>query len=148
MATLGNDARVDVRLCVTRKTASESTTPRPTSPVVEVEMQRMARVQTSSRMEKGMGGQVQSSSRSVRSVKSEASQAEAPSHMHSIPILYERPNVTGIIRGAVEDTPSNRRVLVLGCGPDGLMKKVRDTTASCMRSDGPSVELHCEQFGW
>lgn len=59
-----------------------------------------------------------------------------------------RPDTATLIREAVRSTPSNQRVLVAACGPDGLMRVVRDTTASLIRGDGPGVELHCEQFGW
>lgn len=59
-----------------------------------------------------------------------------------------RPDTATLIREAVRSTPTNQRVLVAACGPDGLMRVVRDTTASLIRGDGPGVELHCEQFGW
>ncbi|KAK7746353.1 hypothetical protein SLS53_002312 [Cytospora paraplurivora] len=59
-----------------------------------------------------------------------------------------RPDTAALIREAVSSTPSHQRVLVAACGPDGLMRVVRDTTASLIRGDGPGVELHCEQFGW
>ncbi|KAK0707580.1 ferric reductase NAD binding domain-containing protein [Lasiosphaeris hirsuta] len=64
------------------------------------------------------------------------------------PIKAGRPDVGFLIRDAVTTTPSNQRVLVAACGPDGLMRVVRDTTAKLIRGDGPGVELHCEQFGW
>lgn len=59
-----------------------------------------------------------------------------------------RPDTATLIRDAVSSTPSNARVLVAACGPAGLMRTVRDTTASLIRGDGPGVELHCEEFGW
>lgn len=59
-----------------------------------------------------------------------------------------RPDTATLIREAVRSTPPHQRVLVAACGPDGLMRVVRDTTASLIRGDGPGVELHCEQFGW
>jgi hypothetical protein len=59
-----------------------------------------------------------------------------------------RPDAASLIRNAVDLTPRNQRVLVAACGPDGLMRIVRDTTAKLMVGDGPAVELHCEQFGW
>ncbi|TEA13976.1 Ferric/cupric reductase transmembrane component 2 [Colletotrichum sidae] len=68
--------------------------------------------------------------------------------VHGIPIRYGRPDVSKIIRDAVKDTPPDQRVLVMGCGPAALMTQVRNTTASSIRTDGPAVELHCEQFGW
>ncbi|KAK7723173.1 hypothetical protein SLS63_008946 [Diaporthe eres] len=59
-----------------------------------------------------------------------------------------RPDTATLIREAVRSTPPNQRVLVAACGPNGLMRVVRDTTASLISGDGPGVELHCEQFGW
>ncbi|GKT50949.1 ferric/cupric reductase transmembrane component 2 [Colletotrichum spaethianum] len=71
-----------------------------------------------------------------------------PVQVNSIPINYGRADVATIIRDNINDAAPNQRVLVMGCGPDGLMAQVRNTTASCIRTSGPAVELHCEQFGW
>jgi hypothetical protein len=59
-----------------------------------------------------------------------------------------RPDARELIRTAVSETAPHQRVLVAACGPDSLMRVVRNTTAECIRADGPGVELHCEQFGW
>lgn len=67
-------------------------------------------------------------------------------HLHSV--KAGRPDTATLIRQAVSSTPAHQRVLVAACGPDGLMRVVRDTTASLISGDGPGVELHCEQFGW
>ncbi|KAK4142059.1 ferric reductase NAD binding domain-containing protein [Dichotomopilus funicola] len=64
------------------------------------------------------------------------------------PIKAGRPDTATLIRDAVRTTPRNQRVLVAACGPDGLMRTVRDTTARLIVGDGPAVELHCEEFGW
>lgn len=79
---------------------------------------------------------------------SAASSAAPPVYLDTIPLAYERPDIVRLIREAVEDTPPTQRILVKGCGPDALMTAVRNTTAECIRTDGPGVELHCEQFGW
>ncbi|KAG5978792.1 hypothetical protein E4U55_005938 [Claviceps digitariae] len=63
-------------------------------------------------------------------------------------VKYERPNIDELIREAVGDTAAHERILVSGCGPAKLMDVMRETTADCIRSDGPSIELHCEKFGW
>ncbi len=65
-----------------------------------------------------------------------------------IPITWKRPDVPAMIRGVVEEAARDQSVLVMGCGPKALMTEVRNTTAECIRTDGPTVELHCEQFGW
>lgn len=74
------------------------------------------------------------------------SDSERPRRQHRM--TAGRPDVGTLIREAVEGTPRNQRVLVASCGPQSLMTVVRDTTASLVRADGPTVELHCEQFGW
>ncbi|ROT35633.1 ferric reductase like transmembrane component [Sodiomyces alkalinus F11] len=74
--------------------------------------------------------------------------AAGQSHLHGIPITYGRPDVSEIVKKAIDGTPVNQRVLVMCCGPDGLTTEVRNTTARNISRKGPAVELHCEQFGW
>lgn len=69
-------------------------------------------------------------------------------HPYQHAVKAGRPDLASLIREAVNTTPPNQRVLVAGCGPDALMRVIRDTTAKLIRTDGPAVELHCEQFGW
>ncbi|KAK2596642.1 hypothetical protein QQS21_006263 [Conoideocrella luteorostrata] len=71
-----------------------------------------------------------------------------PVDFHGIPINYQRPDVATIIREAIGDTSVDERVLVTGCGPAKLMHLMRETTTDCIQAEGPSIELHCEQFGW
>ncbi|KAI0431711.1 ferric reductase NAD binding domain-containing protein [Xylaria sp. FL1042] len=66
----------------------------------------------------------------------------------NIPVRYGRPDIETSVREAIASVAKNERVLVAACGPTGLVNAVRNTTASCISVDGPSVELHCEQFGW
>ncbi|TIC91629.1 Ferric/cupric reductase transmembrane component 2 [Colletotrichum higginsianum] len=75
-------------------------------------------------------------------------QIGTPVHINSIPINYGRADVGEIIRRTINEATPDQRVLVMGCGPESLMTQVRNTTASCIRTSGPAVELHCEQFGW
>lgn len=65
-----------------------------------------------------------------------------------LPIKQGRPDIAALLRDAVNSVDKNKRVLIAACGPDGLMKIVRNTAADLITNDGPSVELHCEQFGW
>lgn len=86
---------------------------------------------------------------SVSSGESTAEETESvPTNAYENSIKSGKPDVSALIRTEIEETPVENRILVLGCGPDGLMTQVRNTTAACIRSDGPGVELHCEQFGW
>ncbi|KAI1116360.1 ferric reductase NAD binding domain-containing protein [Nemania sp. NC0429] len=66
----------------------------------------------------------------------------------SLPLTYGRPDIEATVRQAILSVDKDKKVLVAACGPTGLVDKVRNTTASCITVDGPSVELHCEQFGW
>ncbi|KAI1821403.1 ferric reductase NAD binding domain-containing protein [Xylaria intraflava] len=66
----------------------------------------------------------------------------------NLPVVYGRPDLEASIREAIASTSPDGRVLVAACGPTGLVEAVRDTTAKCIRVDGPAVELHCEQFSW
>lgn len=69
-------------------------------------------------------------------------------HIERVAINYTRPDVSDIIRSVVNETPADEAVLIMGCGPAGLMKMIRNTSAACIRSDGPGIEVHCEEFGW
>jgi len=68
--------------------------------------------------------------------------------IEAIPISYGRPNIEALVRDAIMSMDKDKRILVGACGPTGLVESVRNTVAECIRVEGPSVELHCEQFGW
>ena len=98
-------------------------------------------------LEKEMGGTIET--RVGKSGKDDmTSTATVPRTYFEHAIKSGRPDAASLIRDAVKTTPRNQRVLVAACGPDGLMRIVRDTTAKLIVGDGPAVELHCEQFGW
>ncbi|KAI5923191.1 ferric reductase NAD binding domain-containing protein [Camillea tinctor] len=85
------------------------------------------------------------------SEKEELGQLDLPSAMTScsdLPIIRGRPDTEMLIKEAINSVGKDQRVLIAACGPAGLLKVVRNTTAGCIRVDGPAVELHCEQFGW
>ncbi|KAG8425914.1 hypothetical protein J3459_008607 [Metarhizium acridum] len=77
-----------------------------------------------------------------------AASSYCPVDLRNIPIKYQKPNITALIRDVVGGTHPEERVLITGCGPSQLMDLMRETTAESIRSDGPSIELHCEEFGW
>lgn len=66
----------------------------------------------------------------------------------SLPLTYGRPDIEAMVRQAILSVDKDKKVLVAACGPTRLVDTVRNTTASCIKVNGPSVELHCEQFGW
>ncbi|KAI1366206.1 ferric reductase NAD binding domain-containing protein [Xylaria arbuscula] len=99
------------------------------------------------------GSGTESSSTSIREADPEkrndsGSRKGATSTFDNLPIIYGRPDIETSVREAIMSTGKDDRVLVAACGPTGLVDTVRNTTASCISVDGPSVELHCEQFGW
>ncbi|KAI1850219.1 hypothetical protein JX265_002116 [Neoarthrinium moseri] len=65
-----------------------------------------------------------------------------------MPVEEGRPDVVALLQEAVKSSGRDKRILIAACGPDGLMKAVRNTAAGLITKDGPSIELHCEQFGW
>lgn len=71
-----------------------------------------------------------------------------PSHYCSFPIAYNRPQSSKIISDIREITNEDKRILVMACGPAGLMKEIRHDVAGCSSTPGAEIELHCEQFGW
>lgn len=73
--------------------------------------------------------------------------AEAGVQLHPR-VTAGRPDAATLIRSVVNSAPANQRVLIAACGPAGLMKVTRDTTAAVIQANGPAVELHCEQFSW
>ncbi|RDW91122.1 hypothetical protein BP5796_02287 [Coleophoma crateriformis] len=78
----------------------------------------------------------------------ESATANASSAARSITVHAGRPDVAKIITDTVAMCDAHDRVAVAACGPDSLMAVTRGTVAGCIKTDGPSVELHCEQFGW
>lgn len=59
-----------------------------------------------------------------------------------------RPHVLSIVQSVAAECSPEDRVLVAACGPTGLSNDVRDAVRDCTRSDGPSLTLHLEAFGW
>ncbi|KAJ2998694.1 hypothetical protein NUW58_g239 [Xylaria curta] len=66
----------------------------------------------------------------------------------NLPVIYSRPNLEDLVSEAILSLDKDKKILIAACGPDRLVSVVRNATASCIPVDGPSVELHCEQFGW
>lgn len=69
------------------------------------------------------------------------------SHPSTI-IRSGRPDIAHFIMEMVEKSSANDRIVVAACGPQSLMQAARKTVAGCIKVDGPSLELHCEQFGF
>jgi hypothetical protein len=66
----------------------------------------------------------------------------------SLSIQSGRPNISNVITSFVEAADKSDRIAVTACGPDNMMSVTRRTVAGCIKPEGPSLELHCEQFGF
>jgi len=79
----------------------------------------------------------------------EKKQASASSSLYSSLTISEgRPDIAAIITDIVSNADQHDRIAVAACGPDGMTQVARQTVAKNIKVDGPSLELHCEQFGW
>ncbi|KAM3537616.1 hypothetical protein ARSEF1564_009465 [Beauveria bassiana] len=144
--TLRNDSRVSVHIFVTKGRDLSSSGGNFTTGSEDWELDVF---RTTSRTHIAPANM--SSASSIRSDVEKGMTTVNESEMDSyagLPITWKRPDVPAMIRGVVAEAGRDQSVLVMGCGPSALMTQVRNTTAACIRSDGPAVELHCEQFGW
>ncbi|KAL6700406.1 ferric reductase NAD binding domain-containing protein [Trichoderma pleuroticola] len=146
--TLAKDSRVDLELYVTRSSEEKDDETRPESmpitPSSETDLEKSIGNVTAQPLQSSSEESVAEETDSTQN----AGPVEVQPHAYQSSIKRGKPDVAALIQTIVGETPAEKRVLVLGCGPDGLMATVRNTTAACIRSDGPGVELHCEQFGW
>lgn len=146
--TLANDDRVQLQLYVTRSSEEEaddekSQEPMPTTESSEIDLEKAVAAITAQPL-----GSASEESIADETDSTQNNDPAVQSHAYASFIKRGKPDVPALIQTMIGETPVEERVLVLGCGPDGLMTQVRNTTAACIRSDGPGVELHCEQFGW
>lgn len=59
-----------------------------------------------------------------------------------------RPNFDQLITKVVREASFHEEIGIAACGPSEMMRLVRTVAAKNIRVDGPSITLHCEQFGW
>ena len=149
LQTLSGDARVTVRIFATREAGLDL------SPGVTAERKSISHgVSSDSEGSISSPTPVASSPSSLRSTDAEKAAMRGfgsqndTSGIHDIPVTPGRPDVAVMIDEEMRKSSADQNVLVLGCGPDAMMAHVRNATASCIRPNGPAVELHCEQFGW
>jgi hypothetical protein len=64
--------------------------------------------------------------------------------------LPGRPDVESLVKGCVAAAESREKIMVSACGPAGLMDVTRRTVAGLVSDggEGPTVDLHLEQFSW
>ena len=84
-----------------------------------------------------------------KDVDIEKKQASAASSLYApVMICQGRPDIAAIITDIVSNADKYNRIAVAACGPDGMTQVTRQTVAKNIMIDGPSLELHYEQFGW
>ncbi|KAI9167545.1 S-adenosylmethionine mitochondrial carrier protein [Paramyrothecium foliicola] len=134
LEALLQDRRVNVQIYVTRGSTSDSSSSTTTSkssityPANEVRPQDLIEKQhTPADMESSASNSTvdlekslssETESRSV--VKSSDSSLDS---IASMSIRYQRPDVESIIRGAIDSTEAQKRVAILGCGPNGMINQ-------------------------
>jgi Ferric reductase NAD binding domain len=80
--------------------------------------------------------------------KAASSSNSSSSPRYPFEIMSGRPDVVNIVTEIVDRADKNESIAVAACGPDSLMQITRKTVARNIRGEGPSLEFHCEQFGW
>jgi hypothetical protein len=80
--------------------------------------------------------------------KSASSSNSSSSRRYPFEMMSGRPDVVKIVTDIVDRADKIESIAVAACGPDSLMQITRKTVARNIRGDGPSLEFHCEQFGW
>jgi hypothetical protein len=63
-------------------------------------------------------------------------------------LKYQKLNLEETVLGMVRSVGKDQRVLVACCGPDRMMRDIRNAVAQCLTAEGPSITLHCESFSW
>ena len=84
----------------------------------------------------------------IEKVVTSSSHANPWDSSSSLELLIGRPDIKALIRSIAGSGLPEERIAVAACGPEALMRDVRAVSAEVIRINGPSVELHCEQFGW
>ncbi|KAH8178119.1 ferric reductase NAD binding domain-containing protein [Sarocladium implicatum] len=149
------DSRFRVKLYVTREASQETTVSMPLasssplsipdSPVSDPEKDGV----TALTRPGAWRTRTLSSSREAASLSELASPLEdMDPEIHRVDIQFTRPKIVGLLDEALLGAVPSDRVLVMACGPAGLTHQVRESTAKRIVDDGPSIELHCESFGW
>ncbi|ETS79288.1 hypothetical protein PFICI_09141 [Pestalotiopsis fici W106-1] len=63
-------------------------------------------------------------------------------------LVYGKLRLNKILPELVAGANVNQRILIGVCGPTGMTATSRDVVSPLMQPNGPSIDLHCESFGW
>ncbi|KAM0557062.1 hypothetical protein ACHAPJ_005325 [Fusarium lateritium] len=147
LETLRKDRRVSIKIYVTRASAVESIPQRQPSSSSSFSSSTFVEPDP----EKEAIPRLTTARLSLDTEKQEVPSPISPTEdalTNHIGFYSGRPNVASLVKEAIENMSSDRRVLVMGCGPQTLMTTVRNVAADCTFDNGAGVELHLEQFGW
>ncbi|KAJ5267628.1 hypothetical protein N7478_010436 [Penicillium angulare] len=64
------------------------------------------------------------------------------------PVRKGRPDVLRLVTDCISQCPPGGRVGVGACGPMKLLRATREATSQKAFDDGPSINLHTEEFEW
>ncbi|CAH0052280.1 unnamed protein product [Clonostachys solani] len=67
-------------------------------------------------------------------------------NMHGL--KYEKLRAEAMIHESIQAAGRDSRVLIASCGPKSLMAAVSAAATQYMTPEGPSIDVHCESFGW
>jgi hypothetical protein len=130
LSELSSSPHVSVKLHLTRSSNSSTTTSvSKTEKDIEIEA-------TQSQFAKS--DPEKSGSISSISVRSNSKFAE----------IQRRPDISSTLGELVVATEAHERTIVAACGPDGMMRDIRDAVVGLVGKGDRSVELHCETFAW
>lgn len=59
-----------------------------------------------------------------------------------------RPDITKTIENIVAGADPSDRLMVVACGPEGLMKSTRRAVVKNAKSEGPSIDFQSEEYSW
>jgi hypothetical protein len=63
-------------------------------------------------------------------------------------LKYEKLRVEAMIHDSIQAAGSDSRILIASCGPKSLMAAVSAAATQYVTPEGPSIDVHCESFGW
>ncbi|KAJ4267463.1 hypothetical protein NW762_003570 [Fusarium torreyae] len=147
LETLRKDRRVSIKVYVTRASAVESIPQRQPSSSSSFSSSTFVEPDTEKEALPRLTTTRLSLDTEKQHIPSPVSPTENDLTNHA-GFYFGRPNVASLVKEAIENVSSDRRVLVMGCGPQTLMTTVRNAAADCTFDNGAGVELHLEQFGW
>ena len=133
---------------VTKVSKEQSLSPSLSSPQLEIEIGSVPSVATNDvlhlpTLDEKLATAIPTVTIDMVPITSDSEATTLPSYA-----LPGRPDIRSTVQSIAAECAPSDRILVAACGPTGLSNDVRDAVRDCTRSDGPSLKLHLEAFGW